>query len=317
MQTRAKVALREATRRRRLTSSSCSAAHCQTSERGQSPGPREALTTIGEIDLVGCFATRRGRRIFSPLGEGPMKCLWIAVTVLVLVGCGGSSGGPPSNPGPGSDGGVGNPGDGGVAGLGFSPEPLVLGTTPGTPASAQLTLTNSGSSAVNVTALSVSGDQASSFQVAPAAALPLSVAPGGTATMTITFNGASAGPAHAILTATGQGGTLAQAHLGALAWSQEPSLQWVLDAHWIPVNTSSPDPTTRAMPTTPRLGDELGIQSFVKASSGPVTLQLIGAFGPPFVDPMMIAGWYPTGMASGETPLFTIPKAQAQVMDPQ
>ena len=65
-----------------------------------------------------------------------MKCLWIAVTVLVLVGCGGSSGGPPSNPGPGSDGGVGNPGDGGVAGLGFSPEPLVLGTTPGTPASA-------------------------------------------------------------------------------------------------------------------------------------------------------------------------------------
>jgi HYDIN/CFA65/VesB-like, Ig-like domain len=35
------------------------------------------------------------------------------------------------------------------------------------------------------------------------------------------------------------------------------------------------------------------------------------------VDPMAIAGWYPAGMASGETALFTLPQAQAQVMDPQ
>jgi hypothetical protein len=246
-----------------------------------------------------------------------MKCLWIAASVSILIGCGGSSGGKTSDSGTGSDGGPGNPGDGGAAGLSFSPEPLVIGTAPGTPASARLTLTNPGASASTVTALSISGDQAGSFQVAPAAALPLNVAPGGTATMTITFNSASVGPAHAILTATGQGGTLAQAHLGALAFSDEPSLQWILDANWIPISVGSPDPTTKVMPTTPRLGDELGIQAFVKAGSGPVTLQLIGAFGPPFVDPMAIAGWYPTGMASGETPLFTLAKSQARVMNPQ
>jgi len=207
--------------------------------------------------------------------------------------------------------------DAGRQGLVLSPEPLVLETTPGTAKSAQLTINNAQGSSVSITALSISGDQASSFQVTSAPALPLSLAPGASANLTVTFNSGTTGPAHAILTATGASGMLAQAHLGALAHSVEPSLQWVLDAHWIPISVGSPDPTNKAMPTTPRLGDELGIQAFVKASPGPVTLQLIGAFGPTAVDPMTIAGWYPTGMASGETPLFTIPQGQAQVMDPQ
>ena len=225
-----------------------------------------------------------------------------------------SDGGGPSDGGGLSDGGV---PDAGQAGLVLSPEPLVLETSPGAPKSGQISINNAGPGPATVTTLSISGDQASSFQLTSPPGLPLNLAQGASASVTVTFSSSTAGPARAILTATDSSGTVAQAHLGALAHSVEPSLQWVIDAHWIPISVGSPDPTVRLMPTTPRLGDELGIQAFVKAGPGPVTLQLIGAFGPWFVDPMTTAGWYPTGMASGETPLFTIPKGQAQVMDPQ
>jgi hypothetical protein len=234
-----------------------------------------------------------------------VRCVRVGVVVgmlSVLVGCGSSSGGS---------------GDAGQTGLVFSPEPLVLETSPGTPKSGQVNVRNAGPGSATITALSISGDQAGSFQLTSPPGLPLNLAPGASASVTVTFSSSTEGPARAILTATGSSGMLGQAHLGALAHSKEPSLQWVLDAHWIPISVVSPSPPNRLMPTTPRLGDELGIQALVKAGPGPVTLQLIGAFGPPFVDPMTIAGWYPTGMASGETPLFTIPQGQAQVMDPQ
>jgi len=201
-----------------------------------------------------------------------MRCKQVAAAAAVLAILAGCSSGGGSASQSGSDGG--GPGDGGVpdggvpdggvpdagqAGLVLSPDPLVLETSPGTPKSGQITINNAGPGPATVTALSISGDQASAFQLTSPPGLPLNLAQGASASVTVTFSSATAGPARAVLTASGSSGTLAQAHLGALAHSVEPSLQWVIDAHWIPISVGSPDPSNRLMPTTPRLGDELGI----------------------------------------------------------
>ena len=65
----------------------------------------------------------------------------------------------------------------------------------------------------------------------------------------------------------------------------------------------------------PIAGDETGIQSFVKAGDGPVTLQLLASYGPPR-EPVGINGWYPAGTGATRTTLFTIPLGQDKVLDP-
>src|SRR5262249_18439791 len=216
-------------------------------------------------------------------------------------------GGVPDGGGPGPDGGpVGAP-------LQASPDRIVIGTTPGAAKSAQLSLMNVTSSPVTLQSLAVSGNGASAFQV-PGATLPAQIAPGASATVTVAFNG-TAGVSQATLTAATAGGNTA-VPLGGLATSGEPSLQWIFDVHNIPVHAGNPDPSKKDFPANPRIaGDETGIQSFVKAGNGPVTLQLIGAFGPTF-EPESINGWYVSGNAGSRTELFRISQGNAQVLDP-
>ena len=262
-----------------------------------------------------------------------MRSPWVMGVVAVLalgVGCGGSSGGTSGDGGnPSPDGGLPdggctgpscNPGgDGGVPDGGVSslltatPDRIVIGTTPGAPKSAQLTLQNNGASPVTLQSLNVSGAQASAFSVS-GANVPVDIAPGASATLTVSFNGAS-GVSRATLAAATPAGTT-NVPLGGLAVNGEPSLQWIFDVHNIPVDVGMPDPSKNQFPPVPSAGEETGIQSFVKAGSGPVTLQLIGAFGPPYTEPSGIDGWYVSGNAGSRTEMFRIAKASAQVLDP-
>jgi hypothetical protein len=258
-----------------------------------------------------------------------MRRVWTGLVVALLcTACSSSTkndgGTPPGNDsGNQSDGGCssatcpGNP-DGGLL-LGTiqaSPLRVVMLSAPGVAVSGQFTLNNTGSGPVNVTALSIAGTDASSFGVS-APALPVSIPAGEDAGVTVTFNGPNARVYGATLTVISDAqGPQASVSLRGLASSGEPSLQWILDAFEIPVNTGDPDPTNPAFPTSARTGLETGIQSFVKAGDGPVTTDLLGSFGPN-AQPVSISGWYPTGNAANPTPLVTIPQAEAQVLSPQ
>ena len=268
-----------------------------------------------------------------------MRRAWVMGVVAVLalgVGCGGSSGGrsgdggnPPPDGGTPPDGGCsgascnpdggpvpdGGTPDGGVSTpLTASPDRIVIGTTPGAAKSAQLTLTNGGASTITLQSLNVSGAQASAFSVS-GATVPTDLAPGASATVTVSFNG-TAGVSRATLAAATPGGTTTVPLGGlALAAGTEPSLQWIFDVHNIPVNAGNPDPSKRDFPPVPSAGEETGIQSFVKAGDGPVTLQLLASYGPP-KEPVSINGWYGSGNASVRTEMFRIAQANAFALDP-
>ena len=69
------------------------------------------------------------------------------------------------------------------------------------------------------------------------------------------------------------------------------------------------------LPASPSAGDEIGIQSFMKAGDGTVTLQLLASYGPNF-EPVSINGWYVSGNTSSRTELFRIGQASAFSLDP-
>jgi hypothetical protein len=261
-----------------------------------------------------------------------MKRAWALGVVAILalaMGCGGSGGGTGGDgggtlpdggtPDGGCTGASCNPGDGGTDGgatgaITATPDRIVIGTTPGAAKTAQLTLQNTGGSTVSLQSLNVSGSAASAFSVS-GANVPMNLAAGASATLTVSFNGA-AGVSKAMLAAATPAGTT-NVPLGGLAIpaGTEPSLQWIFDVHNIPVNAGNPDPTKKDFPPVPIAGDEMGIQSFVKAGAGPVTLQLLGSFGPDF-EPVSINGWYVSGNASSRTELFRIAQANHFALDP-
>ena len=235
--------------------------------------------------------------------------LGVVVVLALAVSCSGSGGGTGgdggNNPPPdgGTDGGCtgasclpdGGTPDGGTTSspLTATPDRIVIGTTPGAAKSAQLTLQNTSGSTVSLQSLNVSGNGAGAFAVSGANA-PMDVPAGGSVSLTVSFSGA-AGVSQASLAAATAVGTT-NVPLGGLAIpaGTEPSLQWIFDVHNIPVHAGNPDPSKKDFPPVPIAGDELGIQSFQKAGDGPVTLQLLGSFGPDW-EPVGINGWYVSG----------------------
>ena len=101
--------------------------------------------------------------------------------------------------------------------------------------------------------------------------------------------------------------------------SNEPSLQWILDALEIDVNAGDPDPSNNIMPTSDLLGDEVKAQRFAKAGSGLVTVETLAVFGPDASNPVTTFGWYEAGDANSVTDLFSMtnaPKSNAQRLLP-
>jgi hypothetical protein len=223
-------------------------------------------------------------------------------------GCTGAACNPDAGPLP--DGGT---PDGGVsAPLTATPDRIVIGTTPGAEKSEQLTLQNTSGSAVSLQSLNVSGNGAGAFTVS-GANVPMDVPAGGSVSLTVSFNGA-AGVSQASLAAATASGTTS-VPLGGLSIPPEPSLQYIFDVHNIPVTAGNPNPAVKDLPPIPIAGDEIPVQSFMKAGDGPVTLQLIGSFGPNY-EPVSIDGWYVSGNSASRTTLFSIAQANAQVLDP-
>src|SRR5262249_19565279 len=144
-----------------------------------------------------------------------------------------------------------------------TPSRLLFSAVKGTTSPAQqVTLRNTGGSALTITALTTAAPFAVSGPT-----LPATVAPGASITASVTFapGATSPGPVGGLLTVRSNGGTgriiLRGLGTNGIGGTNEPSLQWILDTWQIPINVGDPDPTTAGLPTTNPLGpDEVPMQ---------------------------------------------------------
>jgi hypothetical protein len=81
--------------------------------------------------------------------------------------------------------------------------------------------------------------------------------------------------------------------------NREPSLQFSLSAYGIPITTGDDDPLTLIIHSKAATGkatilgpDEVSMQQFQAASNDPVTVQVLGTFGPDTKDPVVSFGWF-------------------------
>ena len=186
-----------------------------------------------------------------------------------------------------------------------------------------LTLRNFGSGALTVSSLNLSSD--ADFSIA-SAALPLTLQPGQTSDVSVTFAPSSLGPKGARLEiqsndpdSPDMSVTLRGLSVKGTGGSNEPSLQWILDTLEIDIDAGDPDPSNNVMPTRDLLGDEVKAQRFAKAGSGPVTVETLAVFGPDASNPVTTFGWYEAGDANSITDLFSVtnsPKSNAQRLLP-
>ncbi|MGB7156696.1 MAG: choice-of-anchor D domain-containing protein [Tepidisphaeraceae bacterium] len=189
-------------------------------------------------------------------------------------------------------------------------------------------ITNTGNTNLVIPAggIKLSGVDAGQFDIITRPGLPLTLAPGKSATIGVSFDpsgSTSLGIKTATLdiTSNDPNSPLRQVRLRGLATSgeggsNEPSLQRVLDLWQIPVNVGDSDPTTVALdnpPVTPN--DEVSLQRMVKAGAGPVTIEPLAVFGLES-RPAMELGYYEPGTPTERTELFSIDTSEFQSVAP-
>ena len=222
-------------------------------------------------------------------------------------------------------------GNTGTPNIDATPGRLIFNDVSGGAASAsqKVTIKNTGSGPLNISNLSLVGDNPGQFQISNKPALPATVAAGGTATVDVTFNPTSVGVKGATLRIDSDDPDTAQTDINlrglgtqGIGGSNEPSLQWILDTYEIPVNTGDLDPTNNTMPSTASpIGDEVLASSFTKAEfDHPVSVEPIAVFGPqgPSGNPN-VANVRAHASGTPGTPLqtiFDVPNSSYQSLNP-
>ncbi|MEJ3403893.1 SGNH/GDSL hydrolase family protein [Rathayibacter sp. YIM 133350] len=181
-----------------------------------------------------------------------------------------------------------------------------------------LTLTNAGGRTITIPSggLAISGAGASHFSVGSTASITLE--PGQSTPVTVTFAPSTAGVKDAKLTVTSNAPAVTVTLRGlattGTGGTNEPSLQRILDTWQIPVNVGDTDPSTTNLPNTQTpIGDEIKAQLFRKHYfDRPITITPLAAYGLQSKDPAIRFGWYEGMNSAARHELFTVPAANAQ-----
>ncbi len=197
-----------------------------------------------------------------------------------------------------------------------TPERVVLNATVGANATQTVTISNTGSTNLTIPSngLTISGSDASMFQLVSAPSLPATIPAGGALSFSVRFTPASAGPKGALLQIQSNdpdaGITpLPLRGLGVVS-STEPSLQWILDTYQIGVNVGDDNAATSVIhsapsqQTAPLLGDEVAVSQFQRANQAPVTIEPLAVWGPSGT-PTFGLSWYRAGDASSAIEVAT------------
>ncbi|WP_162418554.1 PKD domain-containing protein, partial [Cyclobacterium roseum] len=180
----------------------------------------------------------------------------------------------------------------------------------------EILLSNLGNAPLEGITATVTGTHSAQFTVT---GLPTVVNAQNSASFTVEFTPASAGPKFALLTISGQGADPVQISLSGLGkigigGSEEPSLQWILDTQLgqglIDVGDTEPATNLINLPAGSSynnlLGDELDIQYFQRATDAPVELEVLSVYGPQGSNPIVGFGWYNSTDGGSTQELFTV-----------
>jgi hypothetical protein len=206
---------------------------------------------------------------------------------------------------------------------------LIFDEVRGGAASAAKTLTvfNTGTGALTLSNISLTGTDAALFTITPAVTAPQTIPVGASLNINIVFNpvtGTLLGTykANLHLATNDADHPTIDFYLGGLATpgeegNNEPSWQWVMDTFRIPINVGDSNPATGPIEGIV-LPNANNIPRFVKAGPGAVTIEMLAAFvGDSFAEPAGIIGWYDSPAALHE--LFRLgsgDSGQHQEMNP-
>ncbi|BAC87987.1 FG-GAP-like repeat-containing protein [Gloeobacter violaceus] len=200
----------------------------------------------------------------------------------------------------------------------------VLGGTASTPQT--VTIANGGSTGLSIQSLTIVTIDGTpgQFQIASQPTLPATVAPGTSVSVGIVFNPTAAGPAIARLDIATDAPATPTASMSlqglgtkGIGGNLEPSLQWIFDTYLIAVDVGDPDPAETDLAGSVPLGGEMSIQRFLKAGSGPVTVEPLAVFAPQSNSGLVFrVGHHPSGNPAAKSELFTVADANHQTLAP-
>lgn len=189
-------------------------------------------------------------------------------------------------------------------------------------------VSNKGTSSVIIPpgGISLVGSDASVFALVDSPTLPTMIQPGDAIELSVRFN-PGASDSLAIKTAelristNDEDNPLLRVRLRGLPTTgtgglNEPSLQRVFDLYDLPINVGDSNPDETLLDTPPKTpNDEIDVQRWIKAGSGPVTVQPIAAFAVN-QNPSVRVGFYKPGTVTEKDELFLVSGADAQSVDP-
>ncbi|MDZ5662512.1 putative Ig domain-containing protein [Nocardioides sp. S-58] len=193
-----------------------------------------------------------------------------------------------------------------------------------------VTVTNDGSEATTVTGAAITGTGAAAYSRTTSTSLPATLAPGASMTVTVGFDPSSEGVAAASLGLTLSAGSAPSVSLrglgtDGLGGSAEPSLQYVLDAWELGIDTGDDNDATNEIHSSsservsPTLGDSIDVETFTRFADGPVTVEPISVFGPTDSAPVTEVSWYDDAAPATRNTLFSVsnsPASNGQTLTP-
>ena len=189
-------------------------------------------------------------------------------------------------------------------------------------------ISNKGTSSLVIPAggINLVGGDASLFNLLDAPTLPVVVQAGDTLDLNVQFNpgagvGLSIKTAELRISTNDEDNPLLRVRLRGLPTTgtggmNEPSLQRVFDLYELPLTVGDSNPDDTLLDTPPKTpNDEIDVQRWVKAGSGPVIVQPIAAFAVS-QNPSVRVGFYSPGTVTEKDELFLVSGADAQSVDP-
>ncbi|MCS7034412.1 MAG: choice-of-anchor D domain-containing protein, partial [Phycisphaerae bacterium] len=184
---------------------------------------------------------------------------------------------------------------------------------------AQVLIRNTGTGTLTISQAVFGGANASMFSLATGSTVPLTIAAGQSATLTVVFTATSTGIKTGTLTLTTNDPNRPQIVLNLRGigtsgegGSNEPSLQRILDLYF-GTNTirSGGSESVLDFPLNPNSPDEVLLPKLMKAGPGDVTIEILANFANS-VSPSSRLGYYQPGNVGSLTRLMNIGQADAQ-----
>ena len=197
----------------------------------------------------------------------------------------------------------------------LSPGNVIADAEVGAATTTTVYIANVGNAALEAATVSISGADQADFSL-DLSALPRSLPANSSASVSLSFAPASAGPKFATLNVAGSNSATQSISLSALgragtAETEQPSLQHIVDVHRLGIDVGDQDPGSTPLDVSggnyeALYGDEVDLQAFQRATDGPVEIEVMAVFEDETVNPVVGFGWYDLAAPQETNEILTV-----------